>query len=45
MKQDFNEFMATTKNLNRWHVSLIFMSGMFSGICLAVVFLFSAVLV
>lgn len=41
----FGDFMAMEKPVSRWLVSIIFLIGMFCGAALAVLFMWSAVLV
>ena len=33
--RDFKTFMSQTKEMNRWFVSLVFLTGMFAGAIIA----------
>jgi len=38
--KNFKKFMAETKEMNRWFISLVFMVGLFAGAVLATVWSF-----
>ena len=44
MTQSFNEFMAEEREISRWKVAIVFLTGMFAGAVLTSVYLLLAIL-
>ncbi len=43
MGKNFTEFMNKTKEINRWIVTGIFLTGIFAGACLMFIFMLAGI--